>query len=59
MPIMPIDNLPQGKYGCTEHVIKLPQDCHLLSVLDVIDFNKDSDNQHFKQPTDWKYYYRG
>ena len=36
MPIMPTDKLPQGRYGCTGHVINLPPGCHLPSELDAI-----------------------
>ena len=52
MIIIPINKLPQGQYGCTGHVINLPQDCHLPLELDVIVVRKDSTNQHFKQPMD-------
>ena len=43
IPIMPIDKLPEGQYGCTGLVINLSQDCHLPSELDVIvDFFKQT-----------------
>ena len=54
MPIMPINKLPQGWYGCTGHVITQPQDCHLPFGLDEIVVKKESGNQHLIQPNDWK-----
>ena len=53
MPIMSVYRLPQGQYGCSAHVINLPQDVvsfanslpRLLSELDVIVVRKEDSNQ--------------
>ena len=56
--LMPIDKLPQGLYGCTGHVINLPQECHLAFDLNVIVVRNDSANflVLVKKPTNWKCY---
>ena len=53
MPIMSVYRLPQGQYGCSGHVVNLPQDVasfvqslpHLPSELDVIVVRKEGANQ--------------
>ena len=53
MPIMSVYWLPQGQYGCSRHVINLPQDVmsfasslpRLPSELDIIVVRKEDSNQ--------------
>ena len=49
-------DIPAGQYGCRGYVFNLIQDCH-LELARCNCCKKDSSNQQYKQPIDWKCYY--